>query len=359
MFSWISDAARADLPLRVVLAFGALALLLTLSLAVQVLALRRLATRRAALQAATLARWRPVLLGAASGDRVVAPALPRRERQALMLLWNQMQDGLRGRAHDGLNQLAESLGLHALALRFAARRRGGLRLLGLRTLGHLGNVSDWGRLVVLLDEPRSVLSLAAARALLRINAQRAAPLVLDQFLGRGDWPVPRVGTLLREAGADAIGFALAERLLDSPPGQQVRLLPLARVTEAPGRGSVIEALLTVATEPAVLAATLQQVQGPASLARVRALCRHADWQVRSQAALALGRQGAAADRKGLVAMLSDREWWVRYRAAQALLGLPGVDSVAAAALRVALTDRFARDMFEQALAERAYAGPAR
>ena len=352
MSSWISELGPSDLALRAVLAMGLLALFLTLALVAQVLSMRSSSARRLANQAKTLARWRPVLLRAAMGDKLLPLALPKHEREALMLLWNQLQDGLRGRAHQGLNSLATQLGLHELALRLAARRSGGLRLLGLRTLGHLGDVRDWPRLEALLADPRSVISLAAARALLRIDARRAAPRVLDEFLGRSDWPVPRLATLLREAGPDLILPALTERLLGTPPFQQVRLLPIARVTEAPGSGSLIEALLASATEPAVLSATLQQVHGPASIARVRELCTHADWQVRSYAALALARQGAAEDRKRLVGMLSDREWWVRYRAAQALLALPGVDAITLEALGAALTDRYARDMLTQVLAER-------
>lgn len=359
MSNWISEFAELDLALRATLALGSLALLLTLGLTLQVLSMRTLAARRRAEQRATVARWRPVLLAAVVGATLQPPVIARRERVNVMLLWNRMQDGLRGRAHESLNDLAMHLGLQQQARRYAAGRGAAKRLLGLRTLGHLGQAQDWDRLAKLLDEPRSQLSMAAARALLRIDAKRAAPLVIDQFLGRSDWPVPRLGTLLREAGADAIGFALAERLLDSPPAQQVRLLPLARVTEAPGRGSVIEAVLQISTEPAVLSATLQQVHGPASLARVRGLCEHADWQVRSYAALALGRLGDGGERKRLISMLSDREWWVRYRAAQSLLGLPGVDEVAVAALRAALTDRYARDMVEQVVAERTYAGATR
>ena len=352
MSSWISDLGRADFALRVVLGLGVLALVLTLGLMAQVLTMRSRSARRLANQAKTLARWRPVLLRAAMDDKLLPLALPPHEHEALLLLWNQLQDGLRGRAHQGLNSLATQLGLHEHALRFAARRSGGLRLLGLRTLGHLGDVRDWPRLDALLGDPRPVISLAAARALLRIDARRAAPRVLDEFLGRSDWPVPRLATLLREAGPEMIGAALTERLLGTSPFQQVRLLPLARVTEAPGSGSVIEALLASATEPAVLSASLQQVHGPASLARVRELCGHADWQVRSYAALAIGRQGAAADRKRLIAMLSDGEWWVRYRSAKALLALPGVDGVALEALGAALTDRYARDMLTQVIAER-------
>jgi HEAT repeat protein len=357
--SWTSDLTADHLALQAALALGAIALVVTVGLTLQVLAMRALATRRRAAQLAAVQRWRPLMLRAAAGDSIVEPPpLGRAERVPVLLLWNRMQDGLRGRAHDGLNALAAQLGLPALARRYAAQRRGRQRLIGLRTLGHLGQMQDWERLIGLLDHPRSQVSLAAARALLRVNAQRAAPFVIDQFLARSDWPVPQVGTLLREAGADAIGFALAQRLLDSPPAQQVRLLPLARVTEAPGRGSVVDTVLEMATEPAVLSATLQLVHGPAIRPRVEVLCSHPDWQVRSYAALALGRLGDAGDRKLLISMLSDREWWVRYRAAQSLLQLPGFDHVAALALRSALTDRYARDMVGQVLAERSLAGAA-
>jgi HEAT repeat protein len=355
VFSWTGADLGGDsapLALQVAVALGAVALLVTLGLTLQVLAMRAWAVRERAAREAITARWRPLLLAAAAGDAVPPPPLARHERSAVMLLWNRMQDGLRGRSHDDLNAFAQRMGLDALARRYAARRGGARRLIGLRTLGHLGSPDDWPRLAALLDDPRSQVSLAAARALLRVDAARAAGPVIDQFLARTDWPVPRLGTLLREAGADAIGSALADRLLDSPPALQVRLLPLARVTEAPGRGSVIEAVLARATDPAVLSATLQQVHGPGSLRRVRELCAHADWQVRSYAALALGRLADLAERPRLTAMLGDREWWVRYRAAQALLGLPGMDAVAVQALRAGLTDRYARDMIRQVAAER-------
>ena len=356
MSSWTFDYIGAgDIELRVVLALAALSLVVTLGLLLQVFALRARAVRQLAVRAEVVARWRPLLLQAAAGDDVTPPPLSARERAPFLLLWNQMQDGLRGRAHDGLNRLASNMELHALARRLAARGSGGLRLLGLITLGHLGRTSDWERLTDLLDDPRSFISMAAARALLQIDAPRAAPLVLDQFLARIDWPVPRLGTLLREAGPEAISFALAQRLLESDAPQQLRLLPLARVTEAPGRGSAVEAMLRISTDPAVLAATLQQVHGPASRPRVRELTRHADWQVRSYAALALGRVGDASDRARLVELLSDREWWVRYRAAHALLALPGFDPEALAALQADLRDRYALDMLEQVIAERGYA----
>jgi HEAT repeat protein len=83
------------------------------------------------------------------------------------------------------------------------------------------------------------------------------------------------------------------------------------------------------------------------------LLAHPDWQVRVLAAKALGRIGDRSDVDRLVALLADREWWVRYRAAEALLELPALTRADLEALRASLTDRFAADMLSQAMAESA------
>jgi hypothetical protein len=64
------------------------------------------------------------------------------------------------------------------------------------------------------------------------------------------------------------------------------------------------------------------------------------------------------DRPLLVALMSDRDWWVRLRAAQSVLALPGLDAVDIEALRAGLQDRFARDALDHARAERSLAGAA-
>jgi HEAT repeat protein len=84
---------------------------------------------------------------------------------------------------------------------------------------------------------------------------------------------------------------------------------------------------------------------------VRALLAHEDWQVRVQAAKALGRIGDRGDTERLVALLADREWWVRYRAAQALVELPWLTRADLDALHAALDDRYAADMLAQVMAE--------
>ncbi len=71
-----------------------------------------------------------------------------------------------------------------------------------------------------------------------------------------------------------------------------------------------------------------------------------------RAAAALGRLGAEEDCPRLLELLADQEWWVRYRAAEALIGLPFLDRGALERMRDGITDRYGRDMFDQVLAER-------
>jgi HEAT repeat protein len=71
-----------------------------------------------------------------------------------------------------------------------------------------------------------------------------------------------------------------------------------------------------------------------------------------QAASALGRIGADEDRALLIKMTGDSNWWVRYRAAQALANMPSVGISELKALAQNATDRFAANILAQVIAER-------
>lgn len=348
------SSASFDFELRLALGLAVASIVVSVGLVLQVLAMRlageRQARRRAALQDA----WRPLLLRAATGEHELIDALPPHGRDAVvvLVLWIKLQDSLRGSAHAALNELALRLGFAALARRWVAKGSLVQRVTGLMTLGHLGRPDDRSRLRLALDDPRTPASMAAASALLRIDPAGAMALVLDQFLQRNDWPAARVGTLLRDAGAEAVAPALIERLLAAAPPEQVRLLPLLRFAETPHAGGVIETLVQRSDDPQVLSLALRQLHSPAALARVRALIQHPDALVRSAAAVALGRIGEAIDRVRLIQALADRDWWVRYRAGEALVSMPGLEPRVLKVLQAGLEDRFARDMLRHAWAER-------
>jgi HEAT repeat protein len=180
--------------------------------------------------------------------------------------------------------------------------------------------------------------------------------VIDRYLRRADWPAARLGALLRDARSDAVAPVLIERLLAGSTEAQLRLLPLLRFAQVPLAGGVLQTLLAHASDAQLLSVALRQLHDRAALPRVRELAGHPDALVRSAAAVALGRIGGEAERALVVGLMSDADWWVRYRAAQALLALPGHSPAGLDALRATLADRFARDALDHVRAERAIRG---
>ncbi len=89
--------------------------------------------------------------------------------------------------------------------------------------------------------------------------------------------------------------------------------------------------------------------GPA-LARTRTMQTDDRWEVRVAVAAALGRYGAEENMEPLLALLCDREWWVRFRAAEALTGC--VDKKALLERVDGTHDRYASEMMRFALDKR-------
>jgi HEAT repeat protein len=348
-------SAHSDLVLQLTLTLGSAALALAALLMLQVVVLRLQGVRRERARQAVAAVWRPLLARAARGeaDRLLLPPVAPSDLPALLLLWNQRQEAVHGAAHAALNRLALRLELRAQALRLVRHRDPADRLLGAATLGHLGLSEDAPLLGELLADPHTLLSLGAARALLQIDASAASSTVIGCYLRRGDWPVARLGALLRDAGAGAVAPVLTERLLAGSTEDQLRLLPLLRHAQVPQVGGALKVLIARATDPQLLSVALRQLHDRTAQPRVLELAGHPDALVRSAAAVALGRIGGDADRAQVVALMSDADWWVRYRAAQALLNLPGHSPERLDALRASLTDPFARDALDHVRAERA------
>ena len=347
MFDAISDPA-----LRLAAGVGLTALALTAAMALAVVGMRVHAVRSRLRHDRAVQRWRPLLVQVAAGDDCDPPPLQRREAVPVLLLWNQMQESLRGAAHQRLNEFGERIGLYALAQRLESQAAVSSRVLGDAALGHFAKLADWQRLDQGMRELDTPASLAAARALLRIDAAAAAEGVFERYLQHSDWPAPRVGTLLRESPHEAIAEPLARRLMEGKLYDRLRLLPLLRFAEVPNSHSLLDRLVQTSQEPQVLSIALRQLQGPVALADVRRLAGHADPLVRSAAAQALGRIGNAADENRLIDLMGDANWWVRYRAAQSLVAMPRVDADDMVQLRRLISDRYARDILDQVLAER-------
>lgn len=336
---------------------GTGALLLTLMLGLQIVRLRMALRARARRETRVLARWRPLLNAAIVGEAPsTLPPLARAERLHFIKLWVHLQASLRGEACAALNDIARRLGLDREAHAMLGRRARTERLLGALLLGHLGERAAWPQLMQLAVADDATLSLTALWALVRIDPRAAADVLTPMFVERGDWAMSHVAGILKQAGkeVEAVLAALLPQLHAARLPRALRIAEALRIE--PPSGLLADAL--GAGDVALVIAALRTVETPGTLPQVRLLLGHADWQVRVQAAKALGRIGAREDVTRLAALLSDREWWVRYRAAQALLDLPWMGAPELEALQASLTDRFAADILAQAMAEQHAGGAA-
>ncbi|CAN7544503.1 HEAT repeat domain-containing protein [Massilia sp. LjRoot122] len=330
------------------------ALGLTLLLSLQIVAMRVRLRRRQAAEAVVLARWRPVLNAAvvgelpAEGSTGLPPMLPG-DRLPFLRLWVHLQGSVRGEAGDTLNALARRLRLDEEALAMLARGPRTARLLAALVLGHLRERRAWPDLLELSSDADNTLSLTALWALVRIDPEAAADYLTPMFIEREDWALSHVAGILQQASAPAAA-ALARILPSLGEAKLPRALRIAEALRLSLPPSVLGAALASPAVPVVIAA-LRSVLTPETIGQVRTLLEHEDWQVRVQAARALGRVGERADAGRLAGLLGDPHWWVRYRAAEALRDLPALSRADLEALRASLTDRFAADILAQVMAE--------
>ena len=349
-------ATASDPLLAAAARIGAGALLVSLAMLVAILALRLRLVARLEHERRFTEAWEPVLGAWAAGETPPPPALAREDAALFVGLWLRAQESLRGEAQARLNALAAALGADRMAVRDLASGNPRRELQALVAAGHLRLAGIWPLAEALAAEAPPVVALAAAQAMLRIDARRAAVRVLSIAAGREDWPIGRVGAMLRELDPALAGPALAAAIeaewLEAPDGTGLpRMLRLLGAVTAEAARPWVREILARSTRPDVAAAAIETLWNPDDADVARAQLAHGEWYVRLAAVKALGRIGSVRDREALEARLSDANWWVRYRAAQALARLPGVGREGLERLRAAAQDRYAADMLAQVISE--------
>jgi HEAT repeat protein len=349
----LGPAAAPDLAAAFAAAVAAGALAASLLLLAAIAALRALRRWRQWSLARHEGAWRDALHAALDDPATPRlPAIGALEWPAFLSLWNRLQESARGEAPEKLAVLLRRHGLDDRALRLLARGNAELRLIAITALGHLREERAWPRLYALARACGPVVSFAAARALLRIDARRALDALGPSIVARQDWPLARLGTVFQELGPAMVTPTLLQLLVARPRHGLDRLMKLARFGHRHRVAPVIRAWLSSTREAAVVAAALDYIEDPEDLPWAREAASHEDWYVRMAAARALGRAGARAELAPLLDLVRDPVWWVRYHAAHALLRLQGLEPREVEELRLGLRDAYAADMLAQALAER-------
>ena len=261
---------------------------------------------------------------------------------------------MRGESSTRLNEVGLKLGLDVAARRLIDSRRIGMRILAIRTLGHLQDPTSWRPLQQQLAAPNALVSFYAAAALVQIDAQRAMPGIMNQLAERESWPGEAMARLLVDAGADVARDPIRALMLSLAPSKVPPLLPwLAHVDAVLGSEVAIELLRRHPKNADIVAAALVVVLEPGVLPELARFADSTNAEVRQSLAVAYGRLGGLGDTETVTRLMCDRVWWVRYRAGQALLKLKGMTADRLEAVRAQLTDPYARDMLEHVRAEAA------
>ncbi|WP_254873218.1 MULTISPECIES: HEAT repeat domain-containing protein [Oxalobacteraceae] len=327
----------------------ALSLLLILLLAYLRFSLRR----RTQAERSFLASWRPLLLSSLqSSVATVLPMVARHERIYFLKLWNQLiRSASSNEAAENLIAIAYSVGADRYSRRFLTRGKRVECLLATLTLGHLRDHASWDALVLQTMAADNATSIHAFQALVQIDAAAAAQQLTPLMLARNDWAIAHIAGILQPAHA-AFMLPLLEAADEIRAAHLVRALRLIEALQLPLSHAAILKLLDKDNDTDIIIAALRIANDASLLPYIRPHLQHPDWRVRGQAAKVIGRIGEHPDVNRLIPLLADAEWWVRYRAAQSLVGIPFLSMTEIELLRNNLSDRFARDMLSQAIAER-------
>jgi HEAT repeat protein len=333
------------------LASGALVAGVLLLTAIALLgAMRRWRTRR---MAAIENRWRNALSQAAEDPRGAAlPAIGTWDLPHFLEAWNRMLESADEQTAERLGTL---LGLHGIderALGMLGKRSARLKLAAITATGHMRDPRAWDALEKIALDRDPIISFAAARAMLRIDARRALDTLSLSIPARDDWPLARLATVFESLGAHMVTNPLITMLLRRPRPGLDRVVKLARYGQPEKISGIVRGWLGSSTDPDVLMAALACIEDRSDLPWAVGAAEHSEWRVRMAAARAIGRIGNREELPVLLLLLRDPVWWVRYHSAHGLVRLEGLAPHELQALHEGAKDSFAADMLSQALAER-------
>lgn len=327
-----------------------LTLLLAFSLLTIIVFLRARSQRRALRDKRAQRHWLQAMQHVLANQEVQLRPLEQDEVAGFIEAWNATHESL------SRQDLAPLLSLgHRVGLVDAARRmlHGNYHdcAMAIVALGHLRDRSVFDELVPFLDDRSPIVSLCAAYALEQMDPHRAMALFVPMILERDDWMPGSVARILaRNEGGSAVR-ELDNALLRANTSTMLKLVRFMADIDPRRAAVVIRRLLDSSLDDHAISICLQLVSDKRDRERVAGFLDASRWHVRMHAAAALGRIGEVSDSHRLEPMLADKVWWVRYRAAQALLALPGMGAAALRQVQQRQSDAYGRDIIDQVLSE--------
>lgn len=341
---------------RMLFAFwlGVCVVVASLVMLIAILVIRQWVERSERIHRNAAERWRAILVDAAHGRDVPAPKLARSEVSGFIDVWNELHDApnMTADAHAGVVRIAEQVGLEDRLHHLVDHGTFHNRVMAIVASGHLRSPRLFDKLAKLLGDNSPIVSISAARAMMKVDPAHAVQLVVPKIVDRKDWVDGGVAQVLHEAGAKLVAPELSSATLQVNDDVASRLVRFLAGIDPGAASPVIRKILDEAHDEHLVSTCLQVMTDGSDLAVVRPLLQHPRWHVRMHAAAAMGKFGGRDDVAGLQPLLADAQWWVRYRSAQAIQNLIG-NRAEVERVRDGQGDRFARDILDHVIAEQA------
>ena len=300
--------------------------------------------------------WQPLLEHCIYELPDSLPPLPTRDLINFLLLWNMMQENLRGEVRENLNFMARWLNIDSRIKNKMKTANLYEQLLYINTVGLMRSIVLWDLLEdTLLENKQQILALAAAKALVRINDKRAAGVIIPLVAVRTEWPLSAVASIISQIRPAYVTETLQDVIVRMP---EPMILRMTRYLQFATKEAAIAMAIDIIGKydndnlTAACINVLGELDHGEHLELVRSFAHHNNWVIRLQAVMALGKLGTADDVPLLVDMLSDHEWWIRHRAAQSLATLPFIDHTFLEDTIAQLTDKYAIEALQQAVVEK-------
>ncbi len=313
------------------------------------------------LREAFINEWNSFIMQIVEGKLQVWPRLNPQQYMDFLMLWNRYQSNLSGDSQDGLNFMAKSLKLEKYALSLLNSKTESEIALGALTLGYLREMIGWDKLKQIAENNTGISGQAAAFSMVRINPAEAVNIVLPIIVRRYEWPQAKVTLIVKEIGEDIITEPLLRAIDNAGPAEIIRLIGLLPYADSSSAAKKVRDILFQSEkeeekeEIDMIAACLKIIINyidEQSIVLVKKLLKHPHWVIRVQAINAISDIATYKDLNDLIEMLSDHNWWVRYRSALAIVNMPFIDDKATETILAGLSDKYAIDMLTQVATEK-------
>lgn len=305
-----------------------------------------------------LAVWQPILLSTVATEiPELNRPISRIDRLPFFLIWIQCYEDNIGNeaALQRLRILFKQSGMVEKASKMIRKMKARSRLIAIIALGYLREESEWDEIYRIAASPDPFISLVAGHALSHIDKTKAAPAFIKLIEKHPDWPSTKIAKILNELGPENISEPLIQLVLAAPAELQASLIPFLATCKKEIALPVARNLLLQETKDDARIAPCLRVLGTfqdsADLTTIRAYLSHQRWHIRAQAATCLGKTGNEHDEQPLLELLKDKQWWVRYRAAQALACLSSMNPQKLLTYKQSINDNYGQDILTQVIAE--------